>query len=224
MFTSILTGSAAAVETSAILICLLTSLVCGLIVSSVYGRCGKTTKGFLITIALLPAVVQMIILMVNGNLGVGVAVAGSFSLVRFRSLPGKASDILVLFLVMGLGLCTGMGYVTFALACAVILSGVYFLYSKLPVLESDPLYRHLRITIPEDLEYTDVFRDIFAEYTKKVSLESVRTVNLGTMYQVNYEVELKDEALEKKMIDAIRVRNGNLNVISGKVPTAAAEL
>ncbi len=221
MFSSIL-GSAATM--SQVAVCFSASLVCGLLCAFTYRYCENTSKNFLTALAVLPAIVMMVILMVNGNLGVGVAVAGSFSLVRFRSLPGRASDIVIIFLAMGLGLCTGMGYVYFALASAVIMCLLYVLISKLPLLSENTAYRSIRITIPEDLEYTEVFADIFNKYTSKAEEHAVRTINLGTMYQVTYDVVLKNTADEKQMIDEIRVRNGNLPVICGRAATAAAEL
>ena len=120
-------------------------------------------------------------MMVNGNLGVGVAVAGSFSLVRFRSLPGKSTDIAIVFLAMGAGLATGMGYVFFAVAMSAVVCLIFFASSRTSFLDSDPTYRYLRITIPEDLEYASVFDGIFKEYTKYSHLEQMRTVNLGSM-------------------------------------------
>ncbi len=219
MFSSILTNASSGLNLTSFLICLGVSLVCGILLACVYRQSEHPTKSFLITLAMLPAIVQIVILMVNGNLGVGVAVAGSFSLVRFRSLPGKASDILIIFLAMGLGLCTGMGYVWFALAMAVILCCVLLLFSKTNILEPDSSYRNLRITIPEDLDYTNVFDDVFAEYTKSAKVTAVRTINLGTMYQIIYDVMLKDPTQEKKMIDQLRVRNGNLAIICSKTAT-----
>jgi bacteriorhodopsin len=219
MFSSILTNVSSGLNLSSFLICLGVSLVCGIILAFVYRQSEHPTKSFLITLAMLPAIVQIVILMVNGNLGVGVAVAGSFSLVRFRSLPGKASDILIIFLAMGLGLCTGMGYVWLALVMAVILGCVLLLFSKTNILEPDSAYRNLRITIPEDLDYTTVFDDVFAEYTKSAKVTAVRTINLGTMYQIIYDVMLKDTLQEKKMIDQLRVRNGNLAIICSKTAT-----
>ncbi len=224
MFSSVLTGITSSMSAVSVMICLAASLACGLIVALTYRACEHATKSFSVTLALLPAIVQMIILMVNGNLGVGVAVAGSFSLVRFRSLPGKASDILIIFLAMGLGLATGMGYVYFALAAAAILSAVFFICAKASFLDADPTYRNIRITIPEDLDYVSVFTDVFGRYASKSSLESVRTINLGTMYQVEYTLHLKDASQEKNMIDEIRVRNGNLPVICSRAATIAAEL
>ena len=224
MFSSVLNGAASALSVTAVLLCLAASAVCGLIIALVYRACEHPNKGFSLTLAILPAIVQMIILMVNGNLGVGVAVAGSFSLVRFRSLPGKASDILIIFLAMGVGLCTGMGYIWFALAATAAICAFYLLYAKTGILEADQTYRNIRITMPEDLDYTNVFEEVFREYTKNCELESVRTISLGTMFQAEYSVRLKDVRQEKEMIDQLRIRNGNLPIICGRTVTIAAEL
>ena len=213
MFSSVL-GSTLTIES--VMICLAASIICGLIISLIYKYCEHASRSFLMTLALLPAIVQMVIMMVNGNLGVGVAVAGSFSLVKFRSLPGKASDILVIFL--------SMGYVVFALALSIILCLVLLVFAKTSILAADTSYRNLRIIIPEDLDYTDVFKDIFRKYTKKAEIQSVRTMNLGTMYQITYNVELNDVMKEKEMLDAIRVRNGNLAIVCSNTPTQEAEL
>lgn len=224
MFSSVLTGTASGLSVTAVAVCMAASLLCGVMLAFVYRKCENPTKSFLMTLAMLPAIVQLIILMVNGNLGVGVAVAGSFSLVRFRSLPGKASDILIIFAAMCLGLATGMGYAVLALTAAVIFSVIYLVLSLTDLLSSDASYRNLRITIPEDLDYVESFDDIFRTYAKKAEQQAVRTINLGTMYQVSYDIRLKDISKEKEMIDAIRVRNGNLPVISSRAATAAAEL
>lgn len=221
MFSSVLSGT---LTFASFMICLAAAAVCGLIVSLSYRYCEHASRSFLLTTAMLPAIVMTVIMMVNGNLGVGVAVAGSFSLVRFRSLPGRAGDILVIFLAMGLGLCCAMGYALFAVLLAVILSACMILLSLTPVLAPEKTYRNLRITIPDDLDYTTVFDDVFRKYTKKAEIEMVRTINLGTMYQLTYEITLKDPMQEKSMIDEIRVRNGNLAVICGSHASAEAEL
>lgn len=202
-----------------ILIAFIGSVFTGLLLALVYKACETTTKSFLITTALLPAIVMIVIMMVNGNIGVGVAVAGSFSLVRFRSLPGKASDILIIFVAMACGLATGMGYVILAIFFAILVSIFYLIFAKTNLFVEDKNYRSIRITIPEDLEYNEVFRDIFEKYTTRSELKAIRTVNLGTMYQITYDIQLVDEQEEKHMMDAIRTRNGNLSVISGRVAT-----
>lgn len=221
MFSSVLSST---LTMSSILICLVAALICGLIVALVYKAAVHATGNLTLTLSLLPAVTTIVIMMVNGNLGVGVAVAGSFSLVRFRSLPGKASDIVILFLAMGLGLCTGMGYVMFAIVMAVILSLVFYIISMSPLSENDRKYRCLRITIPEDLDYTSVFDEIFDRYTTSHKETNVKTANLGTMYQITYDIVLKDPQDEKKMIDALRMRNGNLPIIAGSGATYTESL
>ena len=224
MFTSVLNGAVSSLSITAVLLCLAASVICGLLIALVYRACEHPNKGFSLTLAILPAIVQVIILMVNGNLGVGVAVAGSFSLVRFRSLPGKASDILIIFLAMGIGLCTGMGYIWFALAATVAVCALYLIYAKTGILEADGTYRNIRINMPEDLDYTYVFDEVFKKYTTSYQIESVRTLNLGTMFQAEYSIRLRNVAEEKTMIDQIRVRNGNLPVICGRASTIAGEL
>ena len=224
MFTSVLNGAVSSLSITAVLLCLAASVICGLLIALVYRACEHPNKGFSLTLAILPAIVQVIILMVNGNLGVGVAVAGSFSLVRFRSLPGKASDILIIFLAMGIGLCTGMGYIWFALAATVAVCALYPIYAKTGILEADGTYRNIRINMPEDLDYTNVFDEVFKKYTTSYQIESVRTLNLGTMFQAEYSIRLRNVAEEKTMIDQIRVRNGNLPVICGRASTIAGEL
>lgn len=221
MFSSVLSTT---LTFSSFFICVLTALICGLIVAVVYKKAMHATGNLTVTLALLPAVTTMVIMMVNGNLGVGVAVAGSFSLVRFRSLPGKASDIVILFLAMGLGLCTGMGYVMFALLMAVVLSLVFYVLSISVLGENDRKYRCLRVTIPEDLDYTSVFDEIFDTYTTSHKETAVKTANLGTMYQITYDIVLRDSADEKKLIDALRMRNGNLPVIAGSASSSVESM
>lgn len=195
-------------------IALSVSLVCGLLIALTYRATTHTTRSFTTTITILPMIVMAVILMVNGNLGVGVAVAGSFSLVRFRSLPGKANDIAIVFLAMAAGLATGTGYVVFALLLSIIVSIVNCICNHLDIFDSSRNYRTLKITIPEDLDYSDTFDDILCQYTSKYRLNGVKTISLGTMFLLNYEIELKDLNKEKEMIDALRCRNGNLQISS----------
>ncbi len=224
MFSSVLTGTAGYLSISQIALCTLVSVLCGMIVALSYRVVEPAGRNFLLSVVILPAVVQLVILMVNGNLGAGVAVAGSFSLVKFRSLPGKASDIVIIFLAMASGLLTGMGYIWLALCAAVSICAVFVLIGKLPLFEEDERLRTLRITIPEDLDYITVFDDIFARYASKCRLIASRTVSLGTMYQLTYELHLKDAGEEKQMIDALRARNGNLGVVCGHAAARAEEL
>ena len=183
------------------------------------------TKSFLVTLALLPAVVCVVIMMVNGNIGAGVAVAGAFSLVRFRSAPGSAKEIVTIFLAMGAGLIAGMGYLGFAALFTVIMCVMFLIYNAVASnAKSESVNKTIKITIPEDLDYTGAFDDIFTEYTKKNELVKVKTTNMGSMFRLTYNVTLRDATKEKEMIDRIRERNGNLEIMVSKQETRVAEL
>ncbi len=214
MFNSILTTTSTSITLLQITLCILTALLCGVIISFCYKKSVQVTKSFCTTLVILPSIVMAVIMLVNGNLGIGVAVAGSFSLVRFRSLPGKASDIAIIFLAMATGLAIGTGFLIFAIILAIVVSVIFILINMIPVFDSSRNYRTLKITIPEDLDYANTFDDILENYTLKYHLNGVKTVNLGTMYLLQYEIELKDTKYEKEMIDALRCRNGNLAISS----------
>lgn len=197
-------------------LCLLVSLVLGAATAVVYMLTGKKyTSSFVVTLALIPAVVQIVIMMVNGNLGAGVAVAGAFGLVRFRSMPGTAREIGAIFVALSVGLATGMGYITFAIIYTAIMLAMMFLYSKLGFGEKSKRCANkiLTVTIPEDLNYSKTFDEILKKYTKSYELVSVKTTNMGSLFKLKYEITLKAPEAEKKMIDDIRVRNGNLEVM-----------
>lgn len=214
------------IAVSDFLICVGCALVIGLILAFAYMYRTRYTRSFVVTLALLPAVVCVVIMMVNGNVGTGVAVAGAFSLVRFRSVPGTAREIGSLFLAMGAGLICGMGYLGYAFLFAIILGAVLLLYSRLDFGEhrNDGRYKTLRITIPEDLDYTEVFEDLFAEYTQGHELVSVKTTNMGSLFRLTYNVTLGDPKKEKELIDKLRCRNGNLEIGISRQETVAAEL
>lgn len=163
-------------------------------------------------------------MMVNGNLGVGVAVLGTFSLVRFRSTPGSAKEISCIFFAMAIGLSTGMGYLTFAAGVTVIVGLVMLILNFIPIGEAEPKEKELKITIPEDLDYTEIFDDLFEKYTKRCTLDRVRTTNMGSMYELKYSMTLRDPAMEKSFIDELRCRNGNLPIVSGRPQTVKDEL
>lgn len=198
------------------LACTACSLVLGAVIAWIYQKQNSTTKSFAITLALLPAIVQMVIMLVNGNLGTGVAVMGAFSLVRFRSAPGNAREICSIFLAMAVGLATGMGYLVVAAVFVVIVELVNAGYSASSFGETSKAEKILKITIPENLDYTGVFDSIFAEYTKKCELIQVRTANMGSLYKLDYHIVLLDVENEKKLIDELRCRNGNLEIICSR--------
>lgn len=202
------------------------ALFIGLILAFVHMHRARYTKSFIVTLALLPAVVCVVIMMVNGNVGTGVAVAGAFSLVRFRSVPGTAKEITMLFLAMGAGLIAGMGYLAFAFLFTFILGLCCILYNRLDfgAEKNKAMYKTLNITIPEDLDYSGVFTDILNEYSSACELVRVKTTNMGSMFQLTYNLTLRDISREKEMIDKLRCRNGNLEITVSRQETSAMEL
>ena len=208
------------------LLCLGISLILGLIMAFAYMYHARYTKSFVLTLALLPAVVCVVIMMVNGNVGTGVAVAGAFSLVRFRSVPGTAKEICILFLAMGAGLIAGMGYLGFAVLFTIVMCMMYLLYNRFDfgIQKNIEAYKTVSITIPEDLDYSGIFDDIFAEYTVSHELIRVKSTNMGSMFKLTYNVVLQNVMKEKEMIDKFRCRNGNLEITVSKQETTVTEL
>lgn len=200
-----------------VLICAISALVLGFIIACIYMVGKNYSKNFVITLTLLPLLVGIVIMLVNGELGTSVAIVGAFSLVRFRSIPGTAKEIAFIFFAMGIGLATGMGFILFAAIMTVIISIAYLLLDKLNFGVSKKIQKQLRITIAEDLNYTDVFDDIFEKYTSFSELQKIKTTNMGSMFDLYYIIEMNDISKEKEMIDEIRCRNGNLTIICGKV-------
>ena len=208
------------------LTCLGVSLGIGLILAALYQYHTRYTRSFVVTLALLPAVVCVVIMMVNGNVGTGVAVAGTFSLVRFRSAPGTARDICAIFLAMAAGLIAGMGYLGYAVLCTLVLGGAELLFRMLSAKADGgaSLYKTLHITIPEDLDYSDVFDEPLREFTREYELTSVKTTNMGSLFRLTYNITLRDSRTEKSLIDRLRCRNGNLEITVSKQETAIGEL
>lgn len=196
-----------------LLYCSLTSIGLGLIISLVHRFTSKYSKNFLITLAVLPILVQSVILMVNGNLGTSVAIVGAFSLVRFRSLPGTSKEILSVFFAMAVGLATGMGQLLFAFLLTISVSLMIIILSKTKFGEIKQQTKILKITLPDNLDYTEVFNDIFTTYVKSYSLEKVKTTNLGSLFELTYLITIKKDINEKEFIDELRTRNGNLKII-----------
>lgn len=220
------TDMASVIAPADFLICIGSALAIGLILAGFYMYRTRYTKSFVATLALLPAVVCVVIMMVNGNVGAGVAVAGAFSLVRFRSVPGSAKEIGAIFLAMGTGLIVGMGYIGYAFVCAIVLGFFSALYSRLNLggRKNSALYKTLHITIPEDLDYQDVFEPILKEYAAECDIVNVKTTNMGSLFKLTYNLKLKDSGKEKEMIDKLRCRNGNLEISVSKQETAISEL
>ena len=206
-----LEGSTMTLTASNFLLSFAISLALGFVIAGLYMFRSHYSKSFVMTLVMLPAVVQVVILLVNGNLGVGVAVAGTFSLVRFRSVPGTAREITSIFLAMAVGLAAGMGYLGIAVLLVVVLGAVSMILT-ITSFGDQRNRKDLRITIPESLNYTDVFDDILKSYAKKWELVQVNTTNMGSLYKLTYQIEMKDTSEEKKMIDELRCCNGNLEI------------
>ncbi len=216
MFTSLLNNVEGSLTIQNALLCALVSLALGFVIAFLYGMQGACSRNFMITLVLLPVLVQMVIMLVNGNLGTSVAVLGAFSLVRFRSVPGSSKEMAVIFFAMAIGLATGTGFLGFAAVMTLVIGSVFLALEKSRFGEWKQEQKDLRITIAEHLDYTEIFDDIFRKYTSKCCLERVKTTNLGSMYELDYHITLKDHGQEKEMLDAIRCRNGNLTVVCGR--------
>ncbi len=214
------------INVSDFLLCLGVSLVLGLVLCGGYMYKTRYTKSFVVTLSLLPAVVCVVIMMVNGNIGAGVAVAGAFSLVRFRSVPGTAKEIGTLFLAMGTGLIAGMGYLAYAALFAIVMSIVFMLFNRFDfgTKKNAKIYKTVNVTIPEDLDYTNVFEEVFEKHASSCELIKVKTTNMGSMFRLTYNIVLKESANEKEMIDELRCRNGNLEITVSKQDTTVTEL
>lgn len=224
MFESVLNNAASMLTISSAIICTGASILFGMIIAVCYYFSGRSTKNFCLSLVVLPALVQTVIMLVNGNLGTGVAIVGAFSLIRFRSIPGTSREISSVFFAMVVGLATGMGYITYGAFISIFVGIVMVLLSVIPVHSREEKMQTLKITIYENLDYTTIFDDLFDEYLKSCELQSVRTTNMGSMYQISYLIEQKDSAREKEFIDALRCRNGNLTIVCGRVVTPIEQL
>ncbi len=217
---------AATISVTDFLLCIVCALFVGIVIAFAYMYRTRYTKSFVVTLALLPAVVCVVIMLVNGNVGTGVAVAGAFSLVRFRSVPGTAKEICMLFLAMGAGLIAGMGYLGFSVLFTVVMCVMFLIYNRLDfgASKNAATYKVISVTIPEELDYPGIFDDIFEKYTSSFNLIRVKTTNLGSMFRLTYQIVLRDSALEKEMIDQLRCRNGNLEIAVSAQDTSVNEL
>ncbi len=200
------------------------SIICGLVIALLYNVRNQCSKSFLITIAVLPAAVQMVIMLVNGNLGAGVAVAGAFSLVRFRSAPGRGQEIACIFQAMAVGLATGMGYIGVAAFFTVLISVLMLVLNLVGIGESSKQERILKITVPENLDFEGKFDGIFDKYLDRYSIEEVRTVNMGSLYKISYHVLTKAGISVKDMLDELRAGNGNLEISLSRPTSSMDEL
>lgn len=206
--------STGSVTVGELALCLFCALITGVILACMCCLKNSTSKSFFIATIILPVTVTMVIALVNGNIGIGVAVAGAFGLVRFRSAQGTAKEICVLFIGMAAGLAFGTGYIAYGLCFTIACGAVMLAFDLSGIWEKKVKNdRTLKIVIPEELDYDEVFNDVMAKYTEKFVLNSVKTVNMGSMFKLNYSVKLKDEKLVKEFIDELRVKNGNLEIL-----------
>jgi hypothetical protein len=205
------------------LIATVCSLAIGLFIAFMYTIKSSYSRSYIITLALLPAIVQMVIMLVNGNIGAGVAVAGAFSLVRFRSAPGTGKEITSIFLAMAVGLATGMGYIGIAAIFAVIITVANLILMGSGFGSGAAEEKTLKITVPEGLDFEGIFDDIFARYTTKAELCEVKTSGMGSLYKLNYSVVMRNRASTKGMIDEMRQRNGNLEISCSRPVAIKAE-
>lgn len=203
----------------AVLICIIASLVAGLIIALIYMYKNQYSKSFVVTLVLLPAMVQIVIMLVNGNIGAGIAVMGAFNLVRFRSIPGSAREISSIFFAMAIGLATGMGYLFYALVFLVVVGFANIILSKVQFGGSKDNDRMLRITVSEDMDYDNEFQETLEQYTTRYELQRIKTTNMGSLFEIQYDVNLKNPASTKEFLDEIRCRNGNLNISLGRPAT-----
>lgn len=225
MLNSILTnGAASSVAMGEFLVCTAASILLGMALAWIHAYKNRSSQSFLLTLILLPVIVQVVIMLVNGNLGTGVAVMGAFSLVRFRSAPGTSREISSIFLAMAMGLAVGMGYLGVAALLLLVVGCVTITVIEVSARRGIAAERELKVTIPENLDYQGIFDDLFDTYTRRAQLLRVRTVNMGSLYELLYHIELIDETSEKEFLDQIRCRNGNLGLVCGRIPMGKEEL
>ena len=213
MFSSIFNSSTTGLDITTALICAGVALVLGVAIAFTHLKTSQTTKGFLTTLAVLPLLVMAVMIMINGNLGTSIAILGAFSLIRFRSIQGRAKDLLSVFFAMMVGLALGMGHILFAVVISIIAIIAIVVLSYTHFLEPDQQERVLKVIIPEDLDYDDVFKEIFEKYTARAKLVKMKTVNMGSLYKLTYDIKLKPGVKEKQFLDEIRVKNCNLKVL-----------
>ena len=208
---------------SAFILATICSLLIGCFIAFMYTLKNNYSKSYIVTLALLPAIVQVVIMLVNGNIGAGIAVAGAFSLVRFRSAPGTGKEITSIFLAMAVGLATGMGYIGIAAIFAIMITVANLILSSISFRNTALEEKTLKITVPESLDFEGIFDDILIRYTEKADLEEVKTSGMGSLYKLTYKISLRQKASVKGMIDEIRQRNGNLEVTCSRPVMVKAE-
>ena len=213
-----------AVDPAMMMLAIGVSLLLGLVVAKVYQFKTVYSKSFVMSLALLPTLIAIVIFLVNGSLGAGVAVMGAFSLIRFRSAPGGAKELVSIFLVMTIGIAIGMGYLVFATVFTFIMSLVMLLLEVVNFGQIKHSMRQLTIVIPESLDYESIFDDIFNKAVNHVELANVKTSDMGSLFNLKYILQLNGQMTEKELIDALRTRNGNLEIAISRYITKENEL
>ena len=213
MFNTIFDITATGLSIQIGLICAGAALALGVVIAFTHMKTSETNKGFLVTLATLPLLVMAVMIMINGNLGTSIAILGAFSLIRFRSLQGHAKELLSVFFAMMIGLACGMGHILFGAVITVIAVIAIFFFTYTNFLSPDQNRKVLKIVIPEDLDYDDVFADIFKKYTTRAELTRMKTMNMGSLYKLTYDITLKSGAKPKEFLDEIRIKNSNLKVL-----------
>lgn len=213
MFNTIFDNTTAGLEITTALIAAGVAVLLGLAIAVTHAKTTQTTKGMLITLAILPVLVMAVMIMINGNLGTSIAILGAFSLIRFRSMEGRAKDLLAIFAAMMIGLACGMGHILFGAVITAIYIVAIILFSCTRLLEPDRHERILKIVVPEDLDYDEAFESILQKYTSRHRLVRMKTINMGSLYKLTYEIKMRQGVKEKEFLDEIRVKNCNLKIL-----------
>lgn len=194
------------------------SIILGIVISLVYIKTHKKegyAPSFTVTLIMLPVIISIIILLVGNNVARAFSLAGAFSIIRFRSAPGDPKDISYVFFTLAVGLACGMGYVGYATIFTIVLCGVMMALDIIKFATPKSNCMQLKIIVPENLNYEELFDDILTEYTSDWKMERVRTKEFGALFELTYRVNIKEEASKKKFIDELRCKNGNLNISLG---------
>ncbi|MBP3495976.1 MAG: DUF4956 domain-containing protein [Clostridia bacterium] len=212
------------VETWSFFVCLVSAIILGLVVAFCYMFRNDYSRNLVISIAIMPVIVSVLIMLVSGSIGAAIAVGGVFALTRFRSAQGTAKEITQILLSMGIGLTIGLGFIYIAIVLVIFVEALCIIFNLTNFGESNAKRRTLKISIPEELDYTEIFDDIFEKYALRSKLIKVKLKNLGTLFQLTYDITLKDVKEEKKFIDELRVRNANLDIVCSRIVTSPEEL
>lgn len=194
------------------------SFALGLLISYVYIKTharGSYSQNFTLTLIMIPCIIAVIILLIGSDVARAFSLAGAFSIIRFRSAPGDPKDISYVFFAMAAGLACGVGLLAYAVFFTAFLCVVMVVLSKINFGARKTPYKVLKVVVPENLDYEREFEDIFNKYTVSHELQKVKTTDLGTLYELVYLINLYYGTNEKEFIDALRCRNGNLNIVLG---------